>query len=173
MTITKLNKTTLMVEMKKEEIPKLAPKELAYHILNIAISAENIETKNCAFLLEGTETKSGAVFLLTIRCVPKRYRIKKRGECAIYAFQSLDDFLDCIKKVYKAKSPVPESSTYIMNDMYYLVFSNSVIRKASKVLISEFGKEMSKSSRLHYILKEHGHLLTKSNSVELIGSTLL
>lgn len=170
MTITKLNEKTLMLELLSEEIPS-STDELVYSIIEVAISTNKLDTKNCAFLLEGAETKKGAVFLLTIKSLPKRYKIKKKGDCSIYSFENLDDFTDCIKTLYKTNIPLPESSTYILNDSYYLVFRNSVIKESAKILLSEFGEETPHSRRFLGILKEYGYSLTVRNSVELIGKS--
>ena len=171
MTITKINATTFMVEMAKEEIPTTSKRELAYHILSMALSDVTIDTKNCAFLLEGVETVKGEVFLLTIKAMPKRYKIKKKGDCAVYSFNSLDDFTGCITALYRQNSPLPDNSTYIMNDLYYLVFRNSVIGKSAKVTLSEYGRVIKKGHRMKGILQEYGFVLTERNSVEFIGSS--
>ncbi len=170
MTITKINENTLMLELLKEEIPSSTEK-LVNHIIGIAVSAQKLNTDSCAFLLEGTETKKGAVFLLTVRTMPKRYKIKKKGDCAIYSFETLDNFTDCIKALYRSKLPVPESSTYIMNDLYYLMFHNSVISKSAHILLLEYGERIRHSRRFAGLLNEYGYILTNKNSVELIGES--
>ena len=81
-----------MLELLTEEVPCENEEELLYHILSIAVSAEHINTQNCAFLLEGVESKKGFVFLLTVKNSRRKFKIKKNLISAIYYFEKLEDF---------------------------------------------------------------------------------
>jgi hypothetical protein len=57
-----------------------------------------------------------------------------------------------------------------MNTLYYLCFWEEPCVSA-KVLAEEFGKAVPKSNSFISYIKEHGNVLTKSNSVNLIGKS--
>lgn len=171
MTITRINDKTIMLELLTEEVPCENEEELLYHILSIAVSAEHINTQNCAFLLEGVESKKGFVFLLTVKNSRRKFKIKKNLISAIYYFEKLEDLLSCICALYKGNITPKMSSTYLMNDKYYLSFSNTYLPKSGKVLLSEYGNKCENTKVMQSILSEYGHLLTKRDSVSLIGES--
>lgn len=173
MTITRINDKTIMLELLTEEVPQGNEEDLLYHILSIAVSAEHLNAENCAFLLEGVESKKGFVFLITIKNGRRRFKIKKNLTSAIYRFESLEDLLSCICALYKGSVTSHTSSTYLMNDRYYLSFSDTYLPKKAKVLMSEYGKKCDNPNVMQSILSEHGHLLTQGNSISLIGESFM
>ncbi len=171
MTITRINENTLILELLREEVPKGSDKELLYHILNIAVSAENLDAKNCAFLLEGVESNRGLVFLLTVKGKRKRYKIKRYNEFSVYSFTYLDDFIACICAMYKANFNLPENCTYTMDGKYYICFLGKCLGDSVKILLSEFGEKEKYSNQLMARLREHGNVLTNRDSVRLMGES--
>ncbi|MCH5201956.1 MAG: adaptor protein MecA [Oscillospiraceae bacterium] len=171
MTITRINENTLILELLQEEVPNTSNEELVYHILNIVLTAENLDTKNCAFLLEVVESQRGLVFLLTVKGKRKQYKIKSYNEISVFVFDNLEDFISCICALYKTNCNLPQSSTYIMNDRYYLCFSGNPLDRGARVLLSEFGKQERKGKKQLSLLMEHGHILTSRNSINLIGQS--
>lgn len=171
MTITRINDKTIMLELLSEEVPYKNEEDLLYHILSIAVSAEHLNTENCAFLLEGVESKKGFVFLLTIKNGRRKFKIKKNLTSSIYSFENLEDLLSCICALYKGHIIPKKSSTHIMNDKYYLSFSNTYLPKGGKVLLSEYGKKCENTQIMQSILSEYGHLLTQGDSIALIGES--
>lgn len=171
MTITRINENTLILELLQEEVPNTSNEELVYHILNIVLTTENLDTKNSAFLLEGVESQRGLVFLLTVKGKRKHYKIRKYNEVSVFSFDTLEDFISCICALYKTNSVLPQSSTYIMNDRYYLCFTGKSLDCGARVLLSEFGKQEHKGKIQLALLEEHGHMLTGRNSVSLIGQS--
>ncbi|MGN1126675.1 MAG: adaptor protein MecA [Ruminococcus sp.] len=171
MTITRINDKTIMLELLTEEVPKGSEEDLLYHILSIAVSAEHLNAENCAFLLEGVESKKGFVFLITIKNSRRRFKIKKNLTSAIYIFENLEDLLSCICALYKGPVTSQSSSTYLMDDKYYLSFSHTYLPKGAKVLLSEYGTKCKNPTIVQSVLSEHGHLLTQGNSIALIGES--
>ena len=120
MTITRINEDTLMFELKHEEVPVQDEEALIYYVLDLAVTAEKLDIKNSAVLLELTRSAHGLVFMLTVRKKRKHYKILRKNSTAIFGFERLDDFLSCIFAMYRANMNYPESSTYLMSDRYYL-----------------------------------------------------
>lgn len=173
MTITRINDKTIMLELLTEEVPVGNEEDLLYHILSIAISAEHLNSENCAFLLEGVESKKGFVFLITIKNSRRRFKIKKNPSSAIYKFENLEELLSCICALYKSSMTLPSSSTHLMQDKYYLSFSHTYLPKGAKILLSEYGEKCDNPLVMQSILAEHGHLLTQGNSISLIGESFV
>lgn len=170
MTITRINENTLMLELLNEEMPKLEENELLYYVLDVALTAEKLSTTGCAFLLESTKSLKGMVFLLTVRDTRKRFKIKRKNNYTIHSFDTLDNFINCVTALHKSDYSLPESSTYTMNEKYYLCFNGETPLSAN-VLMSEYGELVPQSKRYISHLKEFGNLLTARNSVSLIGKS--
>ncbi|MBQ9673025.1 MAG: adaptor protein MecA [Ruminococcus sp.] len=172
MTITRINENTLMLEILPDEVPVQNEEDLLYYVMDIAVTAENLDTKNSAFLLELTHTGKGLIFMLTVKKKRKRYKIIRQNSTAVYSFERLDHFLSCITAMYRSAKLYYESSTYIMNDKYYICFCNSVVDTSARILLSEFGSEVVCPERFLTHLTEHGNILTEKNSIQLIGESL-
>lgn len=172
MTITRINDNTLILEIDKKEFCEKNQEEMLHHILNVAVSSENLNTRNCAFLLEGVESKENLVFLLTIKNIRRTFKIKKNYPLTIYSYNGLDDFISCICALYNSNYKLPDSSTYTMDNCYYISFKNNISIPAH-ILITQYGEKIKNCNIFMGRLREYGHILTKSNSVNLIGSSFI
>jgi hypothetical protein len=170
MTITKINENTLVVEVLTQELNSLDKEDLLYYILSKAIAQENIIPDKNTFLLEAVPCAKGMVFLLTVIGGRKHYRIKRENCVRIYSFSSLDDFINCNVALYRSGLKLPKSSTYIMHNIYYLCFYGR-LSTGAKIIAQEFGSLHTKSNCFLAYIKEHGNLLTKGESVKLIGES--
>lgn len=172
MTITKINSSSFMFEFLQDELNFNTEDDLIYHILNIVATVEKLNTKSCAFVLESVKSRKGSIFLLTIRYGRKRYKVKRNLDHTIYTFENCDDFLSCICSLHKSEYPLSRNFCYIMDNKYYLCFSNSFISKKTKLLINQYGEKCKNGNILLPRLKEYGKLIS-NNCVENIGNSLI
>ena len=170
MTITKINNTSFMFEFLQDELTYNTEDDLIYHILNIVATVEKLNTKHCAFVLETVKSRKGSIFLLTIRSGRKRFIVKRNIDHTIYSFENCDDYLNCILALHKSSYPLSRNYSYIMDNKYYLCFSNSFISKKTKLLVFQYG-EKCKNSILLARLKEYGKYIGE-NCVDNIGKNL-
>ena len=151
MTITKINNTSFMFEFLQDELTFNTEDDLIYHIMNIVATVEKLNTKHCAFVLEAVKSRKGSIFLLTIRYGRKRFKVKRNLDHTIYSFENCDG--------------------YIMDNKYYLCFSNSFISKKTKLLVCQYGEKCENSNILLARLKEYGKYIGE-NCVENISKNL-
>ena len=121
-------------------------------------------------LLETVKSRKGSIFLLTIRYGRKRFKVKRNLDHTIYSFENCDDYLNCILALHKSSYPLSRNYSYIMDNKYYLCFSNSFISKKTKLLLCQYG-EKCKNSILLARLKEYGKYIGE-NCVDNIGKNL-
>lgn len=171
MTITRINEDTVMFEIRHEEVPVQDEEDLIYYVIDLAVTAEKLDIKNSAFLLELTSSSRGLVFMLTVKKKRKHYKIIRRNSTVVFCFECLEHFLNCMIAMYKSDFNYPDSSTYIMNDRYYLCTLTA--DTGAKILMSEYGEEVPHAQRFINYLKEHGNRLTSQNSIKLIGESFI
>ncbi len=158
-----------MFELKHEEVPVQDEEALIYYVLDLAVTAEKLDIKNSAVLLELTRSAHGLVFMLTVRKKRKHYKILRKNSTAIFGFERLDDFLSCIFAMYRANMNYPESSTYLMSDRYYLCVKG--VGTGAEVLMSQYGAQVGNARMFLSRLAEHGNRLTAQNSIALIAES--
>lgn len=90
----------------------------------------------------------------------------KRGQVAIFYFNSLDDVINVAKKVEGLF--VGKSAVYKYQSDYYLILEGRQLQKAS-YLLSEYGQVYLSNAKSKYHLMEHGQAIVKELAIQKLA----
>lgn len=142
-------------------------------IMSCASAKTGIDFKNKKVLIEALKYEHGCLLLITLSKRQKTYRVKYYDNSYIFVFDSVENFLSCIKAVYDLKGDKFLSSAYLYAQRYYLVIKSSVRLKEKYInVMSEFCSISKRGNLLNHFLEEHAKVLKLNNAVQSIGCFL-
>ena len=166
----------------------LGSQDIFLDLLDKADEELGFKTQDYKLMIEALATSEGNFILTVTRMKPevtvykgkspkvsaKRKLVKPNLNLAIYKFNNFDDFIDFTKYIDRNDSlnkvvGLKNSSLYLYNKNYYLVFNNlkisNEIFKALACGISEFSTYVQ-DTLFERKLKEYGKIIMKKNAIQ-------
>lgn len=146
-------------------------------------------TKDCQIKLEALATSSGNFVLTVTRILPstntdslkRKVKVKRKStsnikcnNCAIFAFDTFDDFYDYGVSLTsnlskKIEDLIENTKLYLYNNTYYLIIDklpdNLEFVKLFSSSLLEFGKFVSDSNTYKNKILECGEMVIKKNAI--------
>ena len=146
-------------------------------------------TKDCQIKLEALATSSGNFVLTVTRILPstntdslkRKVKVKRKStsnikcnNCAIFAFDTFDDFFDYGVSLTsnlskKIEDLIENTKLYLYNNTYYLIIDklpdNLEFVKLFSSSLLEFGKFVSDSNTYKNKILECGEMVIKKNAI--------
>lgn len=146
-------------------------------------------TKDCQIKLEALATSSGNFVLTVTRILPsantdslkRKVKVKRKStsnikcnNCAIFAFDTFDDFYDYGVSLTsnlskKIEDLIGNTKLYLYNNTYYLIIDklpdNLEFVKLFSSSLLEFGKFVSDSNTYKNMIIECGEVVIKKNAI--------
>ena len=162
MTIEMLDRGTILVSMKNEELREYALdfsqadtaetglKNLLLHVGAVC----GLDQRGKSFLIEALPARSGCLLIISVHAVKRRrrYRIKRAEKTDVCIFCSADDMLDCLGGLSFGYS------LYLYTGKYVLLPASSAPESAVQRLC-EFGELHALSRTAAARIAEYGKLL--------------
>jgi len=158
-------------------------KDLFFDMLQEAEKEIGFVTKDYKIMIEALATYDGHFVLTVTRSLPniskptqKKLHVKRKStscscSCAIYSFNSFDDFCNlcsCFSDsfVKKLNKYCTHSKLYLYQSTYYLVIkrdasTDNVFSKSFNSLLSEFSTSITYSELFERKLLEYGNVIIK------------
>lgn len=154
-------------------------KEVITELLRLAKEKTGFSAEGHKLMIEAIPQGDGCMILFTLlpksgEGTRKKYRIKNKGELFVYVFDSADNMLSAVKRLFSIKNGLYDSQLLQYRDKYYLViYTNKGLPPPVGILLSEYanlkGKEKSTLARI----LEYGSTIVDRNAVEKIGKHLV
>lgn len=126
--------------------------------------------------VEAMPYDGGCFILITLKeneLKGKRFRVLKKPYKKIFCFDSCENMLCAIEKLYLNNLKNYKSILIFYKDSYYLLISSkNNVKSAVNIVVSEFSNHSS--SNIIYIthIIEHGKVLSENNAIETIGKAM-
>lgn len=145
-------------------------KRVLKEIMAYAAEKTGVDFDNKRIVIEALKYENGCLLLLTLSARKKIYRARYYDNSYIFTFSSAENFLSCLKALYRLKKDTFLSSAYLYKDEYYLVIESPSRLKAKYIgMINEFCDSRKRNSLLNEFLSEHGKILKLNDAVQSIG----
>ena len=139
-------------------------------IMAYASQRTGVDFDKKRIIIEALKYENGCLLLITLSARKRIYRARYYENSYIFTFDSAENFLSCLKTLYRLKKDTFLSSAYLYKDEYYLVIKSSSRLKAKYInTISEFCGNRKRNSLLNEFLSEHARILKLNNAVQSIG----
>ena len=163
--------------------------DLVFDVLDEAEKEIGFITKDCQIKLEALATSSGNFVLTVTRILPstntdslkRKVKVKRKStsnikcnNCAIFAFDTFDDFYDYGVSLTsnlskKIEDLIENTKLYLYNNTYYLIIDklpdNLEFVKLFLSSLLEFGKFVSDSNTYKNKILECGEMVIKKNAI--------
>ena len=133
---------------------------------------------NNQLMIEAIPQNNGCVVLITLlakdNVARKKFKIKENIKAYLFKFNTLDNLLSAIERLYKNKFSTLKSSAFENDKKYYiLIYCKGCFSPKLLTLLTEYcDPRDNKSLSLGQIL-ENGKLIAKNNAIEKIGNCLI
>ena len=145
-------------------------KTVLKEIMACASEKTGVNFNNKRIMIEALKYEKGCLLLVTLSARKKIYRVKYYDNSYIFTFCTAENFLSCLKALYRMKRDKFFSSAYWYREEYYLVIKSSSRLKAKYInMISEFCGNRKRNSLLSEFLSEHARILKLNDAVQSIG----
>lgn len=189
MNIELLDEKRVLIDLCVEDMQMLS---LEYKALNMQSPNNRKVIKNLvqiAKIKTGFQTDEGSVvfveampydggcfILITLKgneIKGRKFRVLKRPYIKIFRFDSCENMLCAIEKLYLNNFKNYKSILIFYKDSYYLlIYSKNNVKSAVNIIANEFSNHSS--SNIIYIahIIEHGKVLSENNAIETIGKAM-
>lgn len=133
---------------------------------------------NNQLMIEAIPQNNGCVVLITLlakdNAARKKFKIKENIKAYLFKFNTLDNLLSAIERLYKNKFSTLKNSAFENDKKYYiLIYCKGCLSPELLTLLTEYcDPKDNKSLSLGQIL-ENGKLIAKNNAIEKIGNCLI
>ncbi len=150
-------------------------KKILSRLTSLALTSSGLSTKNKTILLEALQSNDGCMILVSLsdkKRERKKYKIKRITEYPCYRFDSSENLLCAIEKLYCSDIFFYNNSAYYYKDHYYLVFDYPIVSQKAKKILAEYSN-LSQGTKLFVArLNESAKKLSDGNAIVHIGSAL-
>ncbi len=134
-------------------------------------------TPDPVFLIEAIPYSGGCFILITLKEKSfrgKKFRILRRNPFQrIFSFESCEDILCALEKLYACRPVRYSSSIILYNGTYFLLITNGTkISAYIRVTAEEYALNSTSDRIIIAHITEHGKYVAKDNAVETAGAAL-
>ena len=134
-------------------------------------------TSRPVFLIEAIPYSGGCFILITIkekRFGGKKFRVLQKNHFRkIFSFESCEDILSALEKLYACRPIKYSSSIILYNGTYFLLITNGTkISAYIRVTAEEYALNSTSDRIIIAHITEHGKYVAKDNAVETAGAAL-
>ncbi len=142
-------------------------------LLHYASVKTGISFQNKKILIEALKYEHGCLLLLTVSKIRKTYHIRHCSNAYTFTFSNAENFLACIKALYRMQPDRFLSSAFSYHQTYFLVIRSSSPLKPGYInTINEFAVSCKRGNVFIAFLMEHAKLLKHHHAVQNIGKAL-
>lgn len=126
--------------------------------------------------VEAMPYDGGCFILITLKeneLKGRRFRVLKKSYKKIFCFNSCENMLSAIEKLYLNSVKNYRSILIFYKDSYYLLISSKHnVKSVINIIASEFSNHSSSNAIYISHIMEHGNILAENNAVEELGKAI-
>ncbi|MDR1013359.1 MAG: adaptor protein MecA [Lactobacillales bacterium] len=146
-------------------------------MLLVAMDKTGFNAANHDVIIEAMPRDEGCVMVVTLlannKYHKKLYKIKDRTEPLIFAFDTLEDLLNLVERIYKLNINVDHNQIIQENNAYYIIiYAKQSINKKILPIICEYGRLHGKGFVESARYNEKGKTIIIDDAINTLGKKL-
>ena len=186
MTIDRIDDTRLLISLTEEDLQSFGlrfdqilwsdsrTKVVIRSLLALAKAETGFSVESHRVMIEVIPKLEGCLILFTLldkrERERKKYKIKSMGEPFIYIFETAEDLLSALERIYAISSHIEDSKLLEYKNRYYLVlYTKSGLIPSVSVILSEYGNKAGCGKVAAAKIAEYGTVVAEHRAIETIG----
>ncbi len=168
----------LSLEYKNLSMQSPVNRKIINNLVRIAKIKTGFQTtQSSTIFVEAMPYQGGCFILITLeekgKNKSKRYKVVRKLHKRVFLFNSCEEMLSAVEKLYPYKEQIEKSTLAVKDNMYYLLVTtpNKLITVA-EIILSEFSVSGASGGIVIAHILEHSNIIAKNNAIEKIGSAL-
>lgn len=188
MIIEKIDETRLIISLADEDMKVFEinfdgflwenkhSRNIIKKLLKFAKDQTGFSSHNKRLMVEVAPKKDGCVILFTLlsdycKRTSKLYQIKRKCKCFIFEFETSEDLICALERIYNLNDKVPDSKIILYNKCYYIIlYCKDKIKFPLYSILSEYGYHILQKELYSWDMFKYGNVISKENAIYEIGS---